>query len=85
MQQWEYCEVEVTIGGPLTGIHAQMWIFKSSGKHLQDEGKYGTLLAQLGEQGWEVVAASARTETGLGGKHKINYLLKRPLPPQEGK
>ncbi len=79
MQTWEYCEVEVTIGGPLTGIHGQLTSFKPDGNHIEDSGKYGKLMANLGQEGWELVAASARTETGLGSKHKINYVFKRPL------
>jgi len=80
--KWEYCELEITIGGPLSGIQAQTTIFRSNGEYTENRGRYGMLLAQLGEEGWEVVAASARIETGLGSKHKINYLLKRPI--QEG-
>lgn len=78
MTIWEYCELEVTIGGPLTGVRGELTIFKADGKHEEKNGKYGQLLAQLGAEGWEVVAASARTQTGLGGGHKINYILKRP-------
>ncbi len=79
MQRWEYGEVEVTIGGPLTGVQGHATIFKPDGKHTEIKEKYGILLAQLGHEGWEVVSASARIESGLGGKHKINYILKRPI------
>ena len=79
IQRWEYCELEVTIGGPLTGVQGQLAIFKADGQFLERKGKYGILLAQLGQEGWEVVTASARIEAGLGSKHKINYILKRPL------
>jgi len=78
MQKWEYREVEVTIGGPLTGVQGHGWVFKSDGKHVEMSGKHGVLFAQLGQEGWELVAASARIETGLGSKHKINYVFKRP-------
>ncbi len=44
MQTWEYCEVEVTIGGPLTGIHGQLTSFKPDGNHIEDSGKYGKLM-----------------------------------------
>jgi len=80
IQRWEYCELEVTIGGPLTGIQGELTIFKANGQFLESRDKYGVLLARLGQEGWEMVAASARIEAGLGGKHKINYILKRPLP-----
>lgn len=79
MKKWEYAEIEVTIGGPLSGTKAEATIFKPSGKHEQHNGKLGELLASMGADGWELVASSARTETGLGGKHKINYILKRDL------
>lgn len=79
MPKWEYCEVEVTIGGPITGVHGESTFFKPDGKHTEKKEKYGALLAQLGLEGWEVVAASARIESGLGSKHKIDYLLKRPI------
>ena len=79
MQKWEYVELEVEIGGPLSGTRAHLWRFNVDGKHGENSGKYGTLIAQLGQEGWEMVASSARTDTGLGGKHKINYVFKRPV------
>lgn len=79
MQKWEYCEIEVIIGGPISGVKGRGHYFRSNGKHKGFEGDYGTLLAELGEAGYEVVVSSARIETGLTNKHKINYLLKRPI------
>jgi hypothetical protein len=79
MHKWEYCELEVTIGGPLTGVKGTLWFLKPDGRHEEQSGKYGQLIAQLGQNGWELVAASARIETGLGSKHKINYVFKRQL------
>lgn len=79
MTKWEYTELEVTIGGPLTGTQAEATTFRSNGKHDSKKGNKETMFAQLGEAGWELVCSSARTDTGLGGKHKINYLFKRPV------
>jgi hypothetical protein len=79
MQKWEYCEVEVTIGGPLSGVQGHLTIFKPDGKHSERNDRYGVLLAKLGQEGWELVASSARIEAGLGSKHKIDYILKRPV------
>ena len=76
--QWEYCELEVTIGGPLSGTKGTVWTFQTNGKHTQQSGNYGELFAKLGDDGWELASSSARIETGLGGKHKINYVFKRP-------
>lgn len=78
MTKWEYAELEVTIGGPITGVKGKVTVFKTDGKFDERTGNYGELLAMLGEYRWEVAAGSARIETGLGDKHKINYLLKRP-------
>ena len=79
MQKWHYLELEVTIGGPITGTQGHLWWFKSDGKHFENSGNYGTLMAKLGEEGWELVTSSTRIETGLGSKHKINYVFKRPI------
>lgn len=79
MAKWEYCELEITIGGPLSGVQGEATVFKAEGQHVVKKGRYGVLLAELGADGWEVVAASARTEAGMGSKHKIDYLLKREL------
>ena len=51
----------------------------SNGKDEKEEGKFGRLMAKMGAAGWELVAASARTDTGIGGGHKINYILKRAV------
>lgn len=83
MQKWEYCELEVSIGGPISGTQGHLWWFKSDGKHTENHGKYGQLMAELGQEGWELAAASARTNTGLGSKHQINYLFKRPVLEEE--
>lgn len=79
MTKWEYAEIEVTIGGPLSGTNVEGYIYKSNGKHEEFSDKYGKLLAQMGEEGWEVICTSARIESGLGSKHKINYMLKRAI------
>lgn len=79
MQKWEYAEVEVTIGGPLSGTHADVYVYHSDGKHENYRDKMGVVFAALGNKGWELVASSARTDTGLGSKHKINYMFKRPI------
>jgi hypothetical protein len=77
MQKWEYAELEITIGGPLSGTKCEAIIYQPNQDHKKIEGKFGKLIAQMGEDGWELIVASARTETGLGGKHKINYMFKR--------
>ncbi len=82
MQKWEYLEMEVTIGGPISGTKGHLWVFKTNGRHGENSGNYGTLLAKLGDEGWEIITSSARIATGLGGKHKINYMFKRPKPEE---
>lgn len=84
MQGFEYCEIEVSIGGPLSGKQATGWIFKADGKHDEFEGDYRKMFATMGAEGWEIVSSSARIGTGLGGKHAINYILKRALAATEG-
>jgi len=79
MQKWEYAEIEITIGGPLSGTQAEVHIYHADGKHEKRKEKMGMLFAQLGEQGWELVTSSARIEAGLSSKHKINYMFKRLL------
>ena len=83
MQQWEYVELEVIFGGPITGAKGHIVWFKPDGKHSDKTDEYGKIIAQLGVEGWEVVASSARTDIRFGGKDKINYIFKRPMiqPP----
>ena len=78
IQRWEYCELAVVIGGPLSGTVGKLVWFKTDGKHFRNETPdYGVFMANLGEEGWELVTGSARTDAGLGGKHVINYMFKR--------
>lgn len=79
MQKWKYLELEVTIGGPISGIKGQIIRFEKDGKHYKKTGNYGALMATLGEEGWELISSSARIETGLSNKHKINYMFKLPI------
>lgn len=77
MTKWEYLEVQVV--SALTGLHGEATWFKPDGQHVKRSGKFGLLLAQLGMEGWEMVAASGRGETGVAHDRKMNYVLKRPL------
>jgi hypothetical protein len=79
MTKWEYAEIEVIIGGPLSGTKSDCYIYKSNGKHEESSDRYGVLFAKMGEDGWELVCSSARIESGLGSKHVINYMMKRPI------
>jgi hypothetical protein len=77
MTKWEYVELQVV--STLTGLHADATLFKPDGKHIQRSDKFGVLLAQLGADGWEVVAVSPRGETGVAHDRKMNYVLKREM------
>ncbi len=60
MQKWEYLELEVEIGGPITKTTEHLWWFKPDGKHFENHGAHGVLMAKLGLEGWELVTGSAR-------------------------
>ena len=55
--KWEYTEIEVTIGGPLSGTLCDVFLYAPNGKHTRDSGKFGELLAKLGQAGWELQRA----------------------------
>jgi hypothetical protein len=81
MQKWEYLEIEVTtgkLGGGFEDKQADLHVFKSDGKHEEYEGKFGGCLAEMGEQGWELVAVVHRSDVVLTGQ-RSSFLLKRPL------
>ena len=78
MQKWEYCEIELSYGMGVTG---KAWFYKADGKHKEVQfEKYGSGLAQLGLDGWEVVAASNHAAFGQSTNNTVSYILKRPLP-----
>jgi hypothetical protein len=79
MQKWEYCEAELTIGGPLTSGFVVTFFKEGSEPKDTWSGGYSSGMAQLGKLGWELVSSSARTGAGLTSTHKINMLFKRPL------
>lgn len=74
MTKWEYLEVQVVI--TLGGRNGEATLFKPDGKHIQRNDKFGLLLAQLGLEGWELVASSPRGDTN---NSKLNYVFKRAL------
>jgi hypothetical protein len=77
MTKWEYLEVEVV--NTLGGTQGEITLFKLDGKHLKRNDKFGSLFAQLGLEGWELVSAGPRGDTGLGNSNKRTYVFKRPL------
>ena len=78
MQKWEYCEAELTIGGPITSGFS-VTFFNEEPKNSKWSGGYADGMNKLGKLGWELVTSSARTGTGMMSNHKINMLFKRPL------
>jgi hypothetical protein len=79
MQKWQYLELEVTIGDPLSKSQGHLWFFKPDGRHFENSGKSGKMMAALGADGWELVTSIAGFETDLDGKQKVNYIFKRPI------
>ena len=77
MTKWEYLEVQVV--STLGARHGDATLFKPDGKHIQKSEKFGVFIAQLGLEGWELVAASPRGDTGVGNSNKMNYIFKRPV------
>jgi integrase len=61
----------------LGGRKGDATLFETDGKHTQRNDKFGILCAQLGFEGWELVAASPRGDS-IGSK--MNYIFKGPLP-----
>ena len=80
MSKWEYANVRVVIGGPLSGTKTEITFFHSDGHHEEKAGEFGKVMALLGDDGWEMVTSNARIDAGLGSKHIINYMFKRPKP-----
>ena len=77
MQKWEYCELEIQYRGVL---FAQFWIYRPDGKHEEKPvPKYGTLMAQLGLVGWELVTSSEHAAYGQSHENTVSYIFKRPL------
>jgi hypothetical protein len=79
MQKWEYCELELSIGGPIARVTAVLLMYQADGKHKEFSNQYGVLLAMLGDEGWEMVGSTwhAAAPTLTTGQ-KINYVFKRP-------
>jgi hypothetical protein len=81
MQRWEYCAVLATFR---TAYFNPEWVellsFRVDGvveKRLEDDRKnaIASVIAQLGEQGWEMVGAGS---AGEGAGHILYF--KRPKP-----
>jgi len=80
MTKWEYCEIELQYGG---GVWGQGWFYHTDGKHKEFEApKYGKIIADLGLQGWELVAASTHASFTQTHANTVSYIFKRPLPEQ---
>jgi hypothetical protein len=75
--KWEYCELEIQYLGI---INAKFWFYKPDGKYEQKTvAKYGAFMAQLGLDGWELVASSSHAAFGQTHENSISYIFKRPL------
>jgi hypothetical protein len=74
MSKWEYCEIEVVYKG--SGAEAIMFYLKADGQHTQSTGRYGDMVALLGEQGWEMVSV---TGVGARGDPLLKMFFTRPI------
>jgi hypothetical protein len=77
MTKWEYVEVQVV--SSLSGPQGEATMFKPDGSHIKRTDKFGLLLAQLGLEGWELVAACMRQEGAIAAIPKMNYTFKRAV------
>jgi hypothetical protein len=72
--RWQYCQIEVGINS--TGTLRQ---FFSDREPVVTElhNTWTSMLAKLGDQGWELVAVLPNESTR--GRNPLTYVLKRPL------
>lgn len=74
MTKWEYCEVEIIL------LENNLYYYKTDGKHVKVNGKFGALVAQLGEDGWEMVTAAEWAGPGiLKDRRVLSVFFKRPI------
>jgi len=77
MQKYEYIEIEVLYLN--TGVQAKGWRFDKDGKHTSIPiDKYGQAFAQLGLDGWELVAGGSHAFFGKDSG-AVSYFFKRPI------
>jgi len=82
--KWEYAELRITpstLSLKTGGTDARLTIFAKDGSHRElPKGQfYGQMLAEMGDDGWEVVSATTQTyQSGLSAGWATIYLLKRP-------
>jgi hypothetical protein len=68
MQKWEYCEVD------FDGSETFIWMYDQVGDYIDKpirQKRMGIVLAQLGDEGWEIISAWWRS------KKEVTYILKR--------
>jgi hypothetical protein len=72
--RWQYCQIEVGTGG--TGILRQFFSDRDV-METQLHANWPSMLAKLGDQGWEMVACFPNE--GGRGRSPLTYVFKRPL------
>jgi len=77
MVKFEYAEIEIVIGNAVSSSTKCFLTLFHADKHEFREGEFGKVMAEMGENGWELVGATARTSVGLLGNFKIDYIFKR--------
>ena len=79
LTKWEYVEVIVQYGGPLTGITGHLTYFKPDKTIFERTDKYHALMAELGLEGWELVSSTITPVNAIGNR-QITHMFKRALP-----
>lgn len=78
MTKWQYCEMTVEYGGPLTGVNGTITWWNEKGEPMSRQDKLGALMVQLGQQGWEMVSTSLIQGSALGNR-RVVHMFKRPI------
>ena len=66
---------------PLGKRDGQLVWYQPDGEHRFREDKFGVIFAELGIEGWELVAITEQKKgvMGGGGRQVVSYTFKRPI------
>lgn len=74
--QWKYCELEVEEKMTLDNVLGKLTVLNSDGKHFTRKDDYMRIMAQLGDEGWELIGMATSKPIGYSG---IRYVFKMPM------
>ena len=79
IQKWEYGSLTIDHLGDCQEVRFIQYTVEGAAEHLVELEAFGSFVAQLGREGWELAGVSSDQPPPTGAHYRESWVFKRPL------